>query len=195
VAQDEVADKMAKVTNIPFSRQLPACISNSIVIGVTATVRPPTHSQRVYGYVLRMVQTTQELHPSADPTAHNLPHSDSDRSTAPILSKKAQKKALKAERYAAQKLERRAREKEAKKEKKRVLAEKRAAGEVEENGDIEGNKRKRARVGGGNVFGGRIVLDLGFDSMMREKVGLVRQIKHPMHAIHVSRKSHHFARS
>jgi tRNA (guanine9-N1)-methyltransferase len=142
-----------------------------------------------------MVQTAQELHPSPDPNAYNLPPSDSDRTTAATLSKKAQKKALKAERYAAQKLGRRAREKEAKKEKRRVLAEKRAAGELEENDDVERNGRKRARVGG-NAFGGRVILDLGFDSMMREKVGLVHRVEHPMqHATHVSRKSHHSARS
>lgn len=91
-------------------------------------------------------------------------------SAAPLpMSKNAQKKAAKAERYAAQKLERRAKEKEAKREKKRVLAAKRAAGELDEGA---GQARKRARIGGpGRGFGGRVVVDLGFDDMMSEKVG------------------------
>ncbi|KAF8625590.1 hypothetical protein AX15_005290 [Amanita polypyramis BW_CC] len=79
-------------------------------------------------------------------------------------SKNALKKAAKAERYAAYKLERRAREKEAKKQKKRVRAEKRAAGEPDD--EEESHQKKKIKL----EFGGRVVIDLGFDDMMTDKV-------------------------
>lgn len=89
-------------------------------------------------------------------------------------SKSSLKKAAKAERIAAKKLERRAREKEAKKEKKRIKAEKRAAGQVDdEDQDKEKSRHKRRRLGPHERFGGRVVVDLGFDEMMSEKVILL----------------------
>ncbi|KAF8076710.1 guanine-N(1)--methyltransferase [Lyophyllum atratum] len=80
------------------------------------------------------------------------------------LSKNAIKKAAKAERYAAYKLERRAKEKESKKEKKRASAAKRAAGELDEDEEKK-RQKKRPRI----HFGGKVVVDLGFDDMMNEK--------------------------
>lgn len=88
----------------------------------------------------------------------------------PTLSKSAIKKAAKAERFAASKLQRRAREKEAKKEKKRVIAEKRAAGELDEDDAEAKRQKKRPKI----HFGGKVVVDLGFDERMHEKVGIVR---------------------
>lgn len=86
------------------------------------------------------------------------------------LSKNAQKKMAKAEKFAALKLERRAREKEAKKEKKRERAEKRAAGELDSEDDEEKKRQlKKRKV----EFGGLIVVDLGFDDMMNEKVSTI----------------------
>ena len=83
------------------------------------------------------------------------------------MSKNALKKAAKAERFASLKLERRAREKEAKKEKKRQKAEKRAAGELDDEDQDENKRRaKKPRL----QFGGTIVVDLGFDDMMNDKV-------------------------
>jgi tRNA (guanine9-N1)-methyltransferase len=83
------------------------------------------------------------------------------------MSKNAIKKAAKAARLAALKLERRAREKEAKKEKKRVRAEKRAAGELDDVAEDDINRRmKRPKL----QFGGTVVVDLGFDDMMNDKV-------------------------
>lgn len=94
-----------------------------------------------------------------------------DTAPEPTLSKSAQKKAAKAERYAVLKLERRAREKVAKKEKQRVKAEKRAAGELDgEDEDEQNRRKKKARVGGSCQFRGRVVVDLGFDEMMNDKV-------------------------
>lgn len=88
--------------------------------------------------------------------------------TKPI-SKNAMKKAAKAERLAALKLERRAREKETKKEKKRLKAEKRAAGELDDFEEEEAKRRlKKPKL----QFGGTVVVDLGFDSMMNNKVSL-----------------------
>ncbi|TFK25920.1 hypothetical protein FA15DRAFT_549526, partial [Coprinopsis marcescibilis] len=82
------------------------------------------------------------------------------------LSKNALKRIAKEERWQAVKLERRAREKEAKKAKKRLVAEKRAAGELDDDED-EQKKRdvKRRKV----QFGGRVVVDLGFDNLMNAK--------------------------
>ncbi|KAJ7167664.1 guanine-1-methyltransferase-domain-containing protein [Mycena filopes] len=79
-------------------------------------------------------------------------------------SKSSLKKAARREKFAATKLERRAKEREAKKEKKRVKAAKRAAGELSEE---DAPKAKKRRVG--PPFGGRIVIDLGFDHKMTEK--------------------------
>jgi tRNA (guanine9-N1)-methyltransferase len=84
------------------------------------------------------------------------------------MSKNAIKKAAKAARIAALKLERRAREKEAKKEKKRIRAEKRAAGDEDDEEEIK-RRMKRPKL----QFGGIVVVDLGFDSMMNDKVGSV----------------------
>jgi hypothetical protein len=87
------------------------------------------------------------------------------------LSKSAQKKALKATRLAALKVERRAREKLAKKEKKRALAERRANGLVDDKDDGH-RSSKRARANDRVEWGGRVVVDLGFDELMSEKVGV-----------------------
>jgi tRNA (guanine9-N1)-methyltransferase len=83
------------------------------------------------------------------------------------LSKSARKKAAKAERYAAYKLERRAREKEARKEKRRVRAEKRDAGDLDDEPEEHIPQKKRLKL----EFGGRVVIDLGFDDKMTDKVG------------------------
>ncbi|KAG6868748.1 hypothetical protein C0993_011017 [Termitomyces sp. T159_Od127] len=88
-----------------------------------------------------------------------LPQSESQS-----LSKNALKKAAKAERFAAYKLERRAKEKEAKKEKKRALQARRAAGEIDEDEEKKRHKKKPRLH-----FGGRVVVDLGFDDKMNEK--------------------------
>ncbi|RDB20091.1 tRNA (guanine(9)-N1)-methyltransferase [Hypsizygus marmoreus] len=94
------------------------------------------------------------------------PASEAPQDAAPqTLSKKAMKRAAKAELYAVKKLERRAKEKEAKKEKKRLIAEKRAAGELDEDEEEKNRPKKRPRI----EFGGKVVVDLGFDEMMNEK--------------------------
>ncbi|KAF8638591.1 hypothetical protein AX17_002132 [Amanita inopinata Kibby_2008] len=86
--------------------------------------------------------------------------------TTPQISKNARKKAAKAEKYAAYKLERRAREKEARKEKKRLRADMQAAGELDEDDEEERRqKRKKTKI----EFGGRVVIDLGFDDKMSDK--------------------------
>jgi len=87
----------------------------------------------------------------------------------PRLSKKAIKKAAQAERLAATKIERRAREKEAKKEKRRVIAAKRAAGELDEENSEKDKRRKKPRLN----WGGKVVVDLGFDERMSEKVSIL----------------------
>jgi tRNA (guanine9-N1)-methyltransferase len=104
------------------------------------------------------------------------PSLEASSSNTPVpLSKNAQKKAAKAARFAAQKLERRAKEKEAKKANKRIKAQKRAAGELEEDEVLEEEEKKRmmkrAKTGAGQQpFGARVCIDLGFDEMMTDKV-------------------------
>ena len=92
-------------------------------------------------------------------------------STAP-LSKSAQKRLARSERFAQVKLERRAREKEEKAAKRKEREEREAAGE--DVGPPEAKKRRVTREGEGPVkpFGARIVIDLGFDEKMTEKVSL-----------------------
>jgi tRNA (guanine9-N1)-methyltransferase len=96
----------------------------------------------------------------------------SQQAASAPLSKNAQKKARKAAFHAERKLERRAREKEAKKEKKRKRAERIAAGE--EVSDDGGGTRKRTKATNAesNItpFDARVVIDLGFDDKMSEKV-------------------------
>ena len=82
------------------------------------------------------------------------------------LSKNAQKKLARAARIAEQKKERRVYEREKKKEKKRLLAEKRAAGEI----DAQVGARKKAKMEPRMPFNARIVVDLGFDDLMTENV-------------------------
>ncbi|CAE6455859.1 unnamed protein product [Rhizoctonia solani] len=87
----------------------------------------------------------------------------------PALSKSAQKRLAKAERFAQLKLERRAREKEQKAAKRKEREEQIAAGL--EPGPSDAKKRRVSREGQGPVcpFNARIVIDLGFDEKMTEK--------------------------
>lgn len=109
-----------------------------------------------------------------DCTCHSS-HSSSVMDPPPPLSKSAQKKAAREARFTEVKLQRRAREKEAKKEKKRVRAELRAAGELDE--EDQARKKKRPRV----QFGGKVVVDLGFDDLMSEKVSFVPCLRTHIH--------------
>ena len=89
-----------------------------------------------------------------------------EQTTVEPLSKKSQKKAAKAARYAEQKAERRAREKERKKLK-------RAAAQPEphdEDGAVPKPKRVKQDPSSRTKFGARLVVDLGFDDKMTEKV-------------------------
>lgn len=84
-----------------------------------------------------------------------------------VLSKNAQKRALKLARQQERKMEHRAKEKAAKKEKKRKRAERLAAGEQLS----EDERQKRAKVNRAKEpFAARVVLDLGFDDKMCDKV-------------------------
>ncbi|KAG9103223.1 tRNA (guanine(9)-N(1))-methyltransferase [Ceratobasidium sp. 370] len=85
------------------------------------------------------------------------------------LSKSAQKRQAKAERFAQLKLERRAREKEEKVLKRKEREERAAAGE--DVGPSDSKKRRVTRGGEGPVlpFNARVVVDLGFDEKMTEK--------------------------
>ena len=85
-----------------------------------------------------------------------------------MLSKKAQKRALKMARLEERKIERRAKEKAAKKEKKRQRAERIAAGE-QPSEDERSQKRPKTNCIK-KPFAARVVLDLGFDDKMSDKV-------------------------
>ena len=102
-------------------------------------------------------------------TAHSFKKSISpeNKSETVVLSKKAQKRALKMTRREERKMEHRAKEKAAKKEKKRKRAERLAAGEQLS----EDERQKRAKTNRTKEpFAARVVLDLGFDDKMSDKV-------------------------
>lgn len=103
-------------------------------------------------------------HASSQPN----PGQGAESSNTQGLSKKAQKRVAKAARLHQLKLERRAREKEAKKYKRRERAQAIARGELDEN---TSRKRRRRNAGGETeVFNARVVVDLGFDELMSDKV-------------------------
>ncbi|KAF8165668.1 guanine-1-methyltransferase-domain-containing protein [Crassisporium funariophilum] len=111
--------------------------------------------------------TSEQADSSSSPkpgAQKELPTDGSQEEPKP-MSKNALKKAAKAEKFAALKLERRAREKVAKKEKKRQTAEKRAAGELDDEEEEKKRRAKRPKL----QFGGTVVVDLGFDDMMNDK--------------------------
>lgn len=83
------------------------------------------------------------------------------------LSKNAQKRILKEVRRAEKKVERKAKDKALKKEKQRMKAEKRAAGEALDEGEERGKKRALVQR---QPFDARVVIDLGFDDKMHERV-------------------------
>lgn len=102
------------------------------------------------------------------------PSISSEEITVETISKKAQKKAAKAARYAELKVERRAREKERKKLK-------RAAAQPsphDEDGAVPRPKRVKPDPSSQAKFGARLVIDLGFDSKMTEKVCAQLRLPH-----------------
>nr|GAT51567.1 predicted protein [Mycena chlorophos] len=103
--------------------------------------------------------------PSVTIDAHDDAPTVSDSAAAVPMTKSAMKKAARRERIAALRPERRAREKEARKAKKREREERRAAGELDDEEDAPKPKKQRT----GPPFGGRVVVDLGFDKDMTEK--------------------------
>lgn len=80
------------------------------------------------------------------------------------LSKNAQKRLLKAERFAALKVERRARDKQKKKDR---VAKRR---EEREGQEPPAKRAKVTSLPRQMIFGARVVIDLGFDALMSEKV-------------------------
>ncbi|EAU84404.2 tRNA (guanine-N(1)-)-methyltransferase [Coprinopsis cinerea okayama7 len=131
----------------------------------SANLSPP---HRSFPIIIAPMTEHQDQPPDTNPVANNEPTEINAQTPQPPqqpLSKNALKKAAKQERWQAAKLERRAREKEAKKQKKKLLAAKRAAGELDENDEEQKRSAKRRKV----EFGGRVVVDLGFDELMNEK--------------------------
>jgi hypothetical protein len=100
--------------------------------------------------------------------------SSGNTSETAVPSKKAQKRALKMARLEERKIERRAKEKAAKKEKKRKRAERIAAGEQLSEDEVT---QKRAKTNQPKKpFAARVVLDLGFDDKMNDKVRYVHKL-------------------
>ena len=119
----------------------------------------------------RWLHPMMDTHPLDDVASQpNLPRLEAGLSNPQGLSKKAQKRAAKAARLHELKLERRAREKEAKKHKRRERARAIANGELNEN---TSRKRRRTNASGETeIFNARVVVDLGFDELMSDKVGI-----------------------
>ncbi|KAG6378572.1 hypothetical protein JVT61DRAFT_12837 [Boletus reticuloceps] len=111
-----------------------------------------------------------DTHPLVNVASQPEPGHEAESSNPQGLSKKAQKRAAKAARLHELKLERRAREKEAKKQKRRERAQAIARGELDEN---TSRKRWKTSADGETViFNARVVVDLGFDELMSDKVGV-----------------------
>lgn len=93
----------------------------------------------------------------------------------PALSKNAQKRLLKAQKKEEFKAERRTREKVLKKAKKAERREKRARGELDDDEEETARQGKRQKVSHDEPkkkFGARLVIDLGFDDSMTDRVSL-----------------------
>ena len=91
------------------------------------------------------------------------------------LSKNAQKRLLKAQKKEEFKAERRTREKVLKKAKKAERREKRARGELDDDEEETARQGKRQKVSHDEPkkkFGARLVIDLGFDDSMTDRVSL-----------------------
>ena len=96
-------------------------------------------------------------------------------SQPPALSKNAQKRLLRTQRKEEFKVERRAREKALKKAKKAERREKRARGELDDDEEEAARQGKRQKVphdGPKKQFEARLVIDLGFDDSMTDRVSL-----------------------
>ena len=103
----------------------------------------------------------------ADTTTESVTKQPNVPITDQPLSKRAKKRLAKSAMIQEKKLERRRREKAAKKEKKRERRERVEAGDVDEEEPI----RKKQKINGPKQpFSARIVVDLGFDDKMFEKV-------------------------
>ena len=105
--------------------------------------------------------------PASVPETVSQPHA--------ALSKNAQKRLLKAQRKEEFKAERRAREKALKKAKKVELREKRARGELDDDEEEKTRQVKRQKLshdGPKEKFDARLVIDLGFDDKMTDRVSL-----------------------
>jgi tRNA (guanine9-N1)-methyltransferase len=114
--------------------------------------------------------------PTTATAMESISSSSENPSEAVVLSKKAQKRALKMARLEERKIERRAKEKAAKKEKKRKRVERVAAGEQLSEDEVT---EKRAKMNQAKKpFSARVVLDLGFDDKMNDKVRHVFYIMH-----------------
>ena len=114
---------------------------------------------------------------------------------APALSKKAQKRLLKAQKKEEFKQERRAREKALKKAKKAERREKRARGELDGDEEEKARQVKRQKVshdGPKEKFRARLVIDLGFDDKMTDRVSLSSSNTSRLHS---SRESLSFVNS
>lgn len=111
-----------------------------------------------------------DTHPLVDVAGQPKPAQEAESSNPQGLSKKAQKRAAKAARLHERKIERRAREKEAKKHRRRERAQAIARGEADKDAS---RKRQRTNPGGETeIFNARVVVDLGFDELMSDKVGV-----------------------
>lgn len=116
------------------------------------------------------VFASMDTHPLVDTASQPKTGQEAESSNPQGLSKKAQKRAAKAARLHELKLERRAREKVVKKNKRRERLHAIPTGELDKN-----TFRKRQRANGGGevgIFNARVVVDLGFDELMSDKVGV-----------------------
>ena len=158
----EKEEGLQKNGAMPFVRSLHYC-----TVG-TGTTDRGLQDKSALSQPTRNLSTRQQYLMEND-TAHTSEKAISPENTTEtvVLSKNAQKRALKMARQQERKMEHRAKEKAAKKEKKRKRAERLAAGEQLS----EDERQKRVKMNRAKEpFAARVVLDLGFDDKMSDKV-------------------------
>lgn len=168
--------KCSLVSNIPAHWVSPAMEHVDSVLDHAADPVASTSTAALNAVTSVLAENGQH---ASEPVANGLdnneqstPGATTDTPTAsePTLSKSKQRKLARQERLAASKPERRAKERAAKKEK---LAEKRRRVEEEGADPYEIGLAKKKKPRKGVSFNANVVIDLGFDDKMSEKVGSI----------------------
>lgn len=162
----------------PYSSSLESRPIVSLVDSLCHTMEVQKSSPVSYDAAADATQPAQLIEPSTESSTGPPVLSIDIVGSAPVLSKNAQKRLLKQQRRDELKKERRAREKAAKKEKRKRMHEEDEAKAVEGGGEEVKPVNKKRKLEGGDgaakeekrPFGAKVVIDLGFDDKMTDRV-------------------------